>query len=96
MLAIGSFSTCAFRPTLAPPGETMRQTPEKVESWRRNIGHEGGLTAFYSHSSVAQRRQGEMINALVRPTSESVGHAHEVVRAMLAAMRRETSFAHEQ
>ena len=82
------FNPHSFRRTLAQLGETMCQTPEQFKAWSQNLGHEGVLTTFYSYGSVAQRRQGEIIKNLVMPQSAPAGHADELARALVRAMRQ--------
>ena len=83
------FNPHSVRRTLAQLGETMCQTPEQFKAWSQNLGHEGVLTTFYSYGSVAQRRQGEIIQELAAPKSTATGSADDVARALLLAMRRE-------
>ena len=51
------------------------------------MGHEGVLTTFYSYGTVAPRRQGEIIKALVNPVGRAATAADEMAAAVVRAMR---------
>jgi hypothetical protein len=71
------FNPHSFRTTLAQLGESVCQNPEQFKAWSQNLGHEGALTTFLSHGSVAPRRQGQ---------------AEVVAQAVLQAMRGRDSW----
>lgn len=84
------FNPHSFRRTLAQLGETMCQTPEQFKAWSQNLGHEGVLTTFYSYGSVAQGRQGEIIQALAEGKVQSLGHDPEEIAKAVARMLRDS------
>lgn len=83
------FNPHSFRSTLVRLGETACKTPEEFKAWSQNLGHEGVLTTFYSYGSVAQSRQGELIQALGRAPVETAGPAEEVASALLKMLKQE-------
>ncbi|HRD83626.1 MAG TPA: tyrosine-type recombinase/integrase, partial [Rubrivivax sp.] len=78
----------SLRSTLVLLGQTVCQTPEDFKAWSQNLGHEGVLTTFHSNGTVAPRRQGEIIKALVSPTTRGVGSTDELAAALVRAMRQ--------
>ena len=76
----------SLRSTLVLLGQTVCQTPEDFKAWSQNLGHEGVLTTFYSYGTVAQRRQGEIIQGLANPVSRATSSADELAAAVVRAM----------
>jgi integrase len=76
----------SLRSTLVLLGQTMCQSPEDYKAWSQNLGHEGVLTTFYSYGTVAERRQGEIIQGLTNPVMRTASSADEVAAAVVKAM----------
>ena len=65
------FHPHSFRHLIARIGQERCRTPEEMKAWSQNLGHEQMLTTFTSYGRVEDHRQGEIVKALGRPTSNS-------------------------
>ena len=81
------FNPHSFRKTLALLGQTLCRNPEHFKAWSQNLGHDGVLTTFVSYGTVAQGRQGQIIQELAVPDAQPAGDAGTAVQAMLRAMQ---------
>ena len=85
--ALPYFNPHSVRSTLVQLGQTLCRDAEQYKAWSQNMGHEGVLTTFLSYGTVAQQRQGQIIQTLAMGTAAPGGQAEAVGQAVLQAMR---------
>ena len=81
------FNPHSFRTTLVRLGQTLCRDAEQFKAWSQNLGHEGVLTTFLSYGSVAQGRQGQIMESLASGPSQPREDMDAVARAVVQAMR---------
>lgn len=81
------FNPHSFRNTLVRLGETVCKTPEDFKAWSQNLGHEQVLTTFLSYGTVANNRQGEIIQGLSKPHQAMQPDMRELAKAIVLEMR---------
>ncbi|MBI5716622.1 MAG: tyrosine-type recombinase/integrase [Burkholderiales bacterium] len=81
------FNPHSFRTTLVQLGQTLCRDAEQFKAWSQNLGHEGVLTTFLSYGSVAQGRQGQIIQALATTDPHPRGSVEALERAVMDAIR---------
>ncbi len=81
------FNPHSFRTTLVQLGQTLCRDAEQFKAWSQNLGHEGVLTTFLSYGSVAQGRQGQIMEGLATGPSQPREDMDAVAQAVVQAMR---------
>lgn len=81
------FNPHSFRSTLVQLGQTLCRDPEQFKAWSQNLGHEGVLTTFLSYGSVAQHRQGQLMQELAQAPAHLNGDPGAVARAVVEVMK---------
>ncbi len=81
------FNPHSFTNTLVQLGQTLCRDAEQLKAWSQNMGHDGVLTTFLSCGAVAQRRQGQIIQALGLAGGQPTGQAEVLAQAVVQAMR---------
>ena len=82
------FNPHSFRHTLAQLGQKICLTPEKFKAWSQNLGHEGVMTTFNSYGEVSHARQGEIIQGLSAPRSDTPQNLEELAKAVIDQFKR--------
>jgi len=59
-----SYGPHSFRKTLARLGQEVCKTPEEMEAWSQNLGHEDVMTTFRSYGHVHSDRQRQVLAGL--------------------------------
>jgi hypothetical protein len=81
------FNPHSFRNALVRLGQDLCKSPEEVEAWSQNLGHEKVLTTFVSYGAVARDRQGEILRGLAAPQQPVQSGANEIVEALFQKFR---------
>jgi len=81
------FNPHSFTNTLVQLGQTLCRDAEQLKAWSQNMGHDGVLTTFLSCGAVAQRRQGQIIQALGLAGGQPTWQAEVLAQAVVQAMR---------
>ena len=81
------FNPHSLRSTLVQLGQTLCRDPEQFKAWSQNLGHEDVLTTFTSYGSVAQGRQGQIMQALAKPAVPVGGEQGAAAAAVVEALK---------